>query len=202
MWVFKHFNIYIPLKDQDVAIDLQEPLQVRVKVKDALNVDVDGRVNAKIPIDEQLNVPLTQTLTPRVYFDNLVPISTTIPVKETIQVNQNLPIINKEYNSELGWKFLFTMKQNEMFLFPSEDFNPKEVDLFDDKNLSLISKNLFRVQKIATKDYFFRHHLETNVEDNSALKGITWRREGLSGLKDIVKVRLNHLGKIVHTGEY
>lgn len=71
MWVFKHFNIYIPLKDQDVAIDLQEPLQVRVKVKDALNVDVDGRVNAKIPIDEQLNVPLTQTLTPRVYFDNL-----------------------------------------------------------------------------------------------------------------------------------
>ena len=94
------------------------------------------------------------------------------------------------------------MKQNEMFLFPSEDFNPKEVDLFDDKNLSLISKNLFRVQKIATKDYFFRHHLETNVEDNSALKSITWRREGLSGLKDIVKVRLNHLGKIVHTGEY
>lgn len=67
MWVFKHFNIYIPLKDQDVAIDLQEPLQVRVKVKDALNVDVDGRVNAKIPIDEQLNVPLTQTLTPRVF---------------------------------------------------------------------------------------------------------------------------------------
>ena len=38
MWVFKHFNIYIPLKDQDVAIDLQEPLQVRVKVKDALIV--------------------------------------------------------------------------------------------------------------------------------------------------------------------
>ena len=118
------------------------------------------------------------------------------------RVNQNLPVIDKEYNSGLGWKFLFTMKQNEMFLFPSEDFNPKEVDLFDDKNLSLISKNLFRVQKIATKDYFFRHHLETNVEDNSALKGITWRREGLSGLKDIVKVRLNHLGKIVHIGEY
>ena len=118
------------------------------------------------------------------------------------RVNQNLPVIDKEYNSGLGWKFLFTMKQNEMFLFPSEDFNPKEVDLFDDKNLSLISKNLFRVQKIATKDYFFRHHLETNVEDNSALKGITWRREGLSGLKDIVKVRLNHLGKIVHKGEY
>ncbi|SIR50878.1 CRISPR-associated endonuclease Csn1 [Chryseobacterium sp. RU33C] len=118
------------------------------------------------------------------------------------RVNQNLPVIDKEYNSELGWKFLFTMKQNEMFLFPSEDFDPKENDLFDEKNLSLISKNLFRVQKFTIKDYFFRHHLETTVEDNSALKGITWRREGLNGLKGILKVRLNHLGKIVQVGEY
>ncbi|MDQ1096495.1 MULTISPECIES: type II CRISPR RNA-guided endonuclease Cas9 [Chryseobacterium] len=118
------------------------------------------------------------------------------------RVNQKLPAIDKEYNSASGWKFLFTMKQNEMFLFPSEDFDPKEVDLFDEKNLSFISKNLFRVQKIATKDYFFRHHLETTVEDNSALKGITWRREGLSGLKNVWKVRLNHLGKIVQVGEY
>ncbi len=51
IWVFKHFNIYIPLKNQAVAIDLQEPLQVQVKVKDALNVDVKGRVNANIPIN-------------------------------------------------------------------------------------------------------------------------------------------------------
>lgn len=118
------------------------------------------------------------------------------------RVNQNLPIINKEYNSELGWKFLFTMKQNEMFLFPSEDFNPKETDLFDEKNLSLISKNMFRVQKFTIKDYFFRHHLETTVEDNSALKGIAWRREGLNGIRNILKVRLNHLGEIVQVGEY
>lgn len=118
------------------------------------------------------------------------------------RVNQNLPIIDKEYNAELGWKLLFTMKQNETFLFPSEDFDPREADLFDNKNLSLISKNLFRVQKFTVKDYFFRHHLETTVEDNSALKGVTWRREGLSGLKGILKVRLNHLGKIVQVGEY
>ncbi|WP_045502672.1 type II CRISPR RNA-guided endonuclease Cas9 [Chryseobacterium sp. StRB126] len=118
------------------------------------------------------------------------------------RVNQNLPIIDKEYNSESGWKFLFTMKQNEMFLFPSEDFNPKEMDLFDEKNVNLISKNLFRVQKFTIKDYFFRHHLETNVEDSSPLKGITWKREGLNGIENILKVRLNHLGKIVQIGEY
>ncbi|NLH55945.1 MAG: type II CRISPR RNA-guided endonuclease Cas9, partial [Rikenellaceae bacterium] len=31
------------------------------------------------------------------------------------RVNQGLPIIDKGYNSYLGWKFLFTMKQNELF---------------------------------------------------------------------------------------
>lgn len=92
IWVFKHFNIYIPLNNQNVNIDLQEPLQAEVKIHDALDVDVSGRVNAEIPIKEQLNIPLSQTLTPRVYFDNQVPIKTVIPVREILKVNQNLAV--------------------------------------------------------------------------------------------------------------
>lgn len=122
------------------------------------------------------------------------------------RVNQNLQIIDKEYNSELGWKFLFTLKQNEMFLFPSEDFDPKEVDLFDKKNLSLISRNLYRVQKfgdISTSGIWFRHHLETNVETNAKLKDITFKViQSTKNLKGLVKIRLNHPGKIVQIGEY
>jgi len=127
------------------------------------------------------------------------------------RVNQGLPIIDKEYNSSLGWKFLFTMKQNEMFLFPSEDFNPKEIDVFDEKNLSLISKNMFRVQTISIvqygnaviRDFKFRHHLETSVGDNKALQGITYQQiKSLQPLKDILKVRLNNIGKIVQVNEY
>jgi hypothetical protein len=68
------------------------------------------------------------------------------------------------------------MKQNEYFVFPSADFNPFEIDLLDSKNNRLISPNLFRVQKIATKNYFFRHHLETNVEDHKELKDIAISR--------------------------
>ncbi|WP_276682257.1 type II CRISPR RNA-guided endonuclease Cas9 [Empedobacter brevis] len=117
------------------------------------------------------------------------------------RVNQGLPIVDKSLNKHLGWVFKFTLKQNDMFLFPSEDFNPNEIDLFDRKNYKLMSRNLFRVQKIATKDYFFRHHLETTVEDNSKLKEITWKRLGVSGMKGILKVRTNHLGEIIHVGE-
>lgn len=114
------------------------------------------------------------------------------------------PIIDKQYNQGLGWKFLFTMKQNEYFVFPNEQtgFNPKEIDLLNSDNNKLISPNLFRVQKVSTKDYSFRHHLETNVDLENVLRNVAWKREGLGGIKDMVKIRLNHLGEIVHVGEY
>ena len=121
-----------------------------------------------------------------------------------VRAQQGLPIIDKTYKQEEGWQFLFTMKQNEMFVFPNEitGFNPSEIDLLDPKNKKLISPNLFRVQKIATKDYFFRHHLETTVETNNTLKDITWKRGGLSILTNIIKIRINHLGDIISVGEY
>jgi CRISPR-associated endonuclease Csn1 len=118
-------------------------------------------------------------------------------------VNEGLPVIDKFYNKDLGWQFLFTMKQNEYFVFPAESFAPSEIDLLNPANYKLISPNLFRVQKIAAKNYFFRHHLETNVEEPKALKGITYKPQlGLNGIEGIVKVRINHIGEIVKVGEY
>ena len=120
------------------------------------------------------------------------------------RVNQGLSIIDKEFNSSLGWKFLFTMKQNEMFLFPSEDFNPKDTDLLDEKNLSLISKNMYRVQKFGSllSGFWFRHHLETSVEVNTLLKDTTYKViQSSNNLRPIVKVRINNIGKIVQAGE-
>lgn len=127
------------------------------------------------------------------------------------------PIIDKEYRKDEGWQFLFTMKQNEFFVFPRYDadenmtFNPLEYDeawFKNPENYAEISPNLFRVQKIATKNYFFRHHLETTVAEQKELKGITYKPQlGLNGIgKDgnaiILKVRVNHIGQIVSVGEY
>lgn len=137
------------------------------------------------------------------------------------RINQGLPIIDKTYKQNEGWQFLFSMKQNELFVFPRTEkkekvdeqtgeitneevmvFNPAEIDLLDPKNKKLISPNLFRVQKFSMKDYFFRHHLETTVEGNNLLKNITWKREGIGGIEGIIKVRTNHLGDIIGVGEY
>lgn len=128
-----------------------------------------------------------------------------------IRVNQGLPIVDKDYNSEKGYSFLMTLKQNEMFVFPDEDFDPNEIDLLDEQNLEEISRHLFRVQKISkvgygnsfVRDFVFRHHLETTVEERKELRNMTYiQLKSLEGLRNIVKVRLNHLGKIVQIGEY
>ena len=122
----------------------------------------------------------------------------------TERSRQHQPIVDREYNKHLGWQFLFTMKRNEYFVFPNEKtgFNPNEIDLLDPNNAAEISKNLFRVQKLATKDYLFRHHLETNVDTPKELSGVTYARLSLKGIVGIVKVRINHLGQIVAVGEY
>ncbi len=131
----------------------------------------------------------------------------------TERVNQGLSIINKEYKVDEGWQFLFSMKQNEYFVFPNEKtgFNPFEIDLLNPENYNLISPNLFRVQKFskviygntAIRDYVFRHHLETILNDNKALKEITYKSiKSLSIFNNIVKIRINHIGKIVSVGEY
>jgi CRISPR-associated endonuclease Csn1 len=121
--------------------------------------------------------------------------------------NLGLSVINK--NHEKGWEFLFSMKQNEFFVFPTDTFNPHEVDISNPNNYHLISPNLFRVQKLATKNYVFNSHLETKSVDGEVLKlqkqlaGINYHFiQTPAKLNGIVKVRINHLGKIVKTGEY
>ena len=115
------------------------------------------------------------------------------------------PIVDKNYMCEEGWKFLFSMKQNEYFVFPNEQtgFDPLDIDLLDPQNYPLISPNLFRVQKFSSLFYVFRHHLETDVEEPKELKDITWKSiRSVKNLNGIVKVRVNHIGNIVSIGEY
>ncbi len=64
---------------------------------------------------------------------------------------------------EQDWEYHTSLQQNELFVFrmTREDLQ-KCIDKNDYKT---ISAHLYRVQKIATKNYFFRHHLETSVDD-------------------------------------
>ena len=110
------------------------------------------------------------------------------------------PAIDRDYMKAAGWGFCFSMLINEMFVFPDEStgFEPDKLDLMDRANLPLISKHLFRVQKISRKDYSFVLHSKASVRTDLAMKNITWKRiTSPNMMKGAVKVRLNHLGEIV-----
>lgn len=136
----------------------------------------------------------------------------------TARANAGLPIIDKTYKQDEGWQFLFTMKQNEYFVFPRYEkyiddngkeqeritFNPLDYSeewYKNPDNYATISPNLFRVQKFSYKNYVFRHHLETTITND--IKGMTWTDfRSSKGLDKILKVRVNHIGQIVSVGEY
>jgi CRISPR-associated endonuclease Csn1 len=100
-------------------------------------------------------------------------------------------------------KLILTLKSNEMFLFPSDNFNPFDVDLNDSNNYSKISRNLYRVQKLASKDYFFRHHTETKVSSDKDVKNLTFLRlNSLNSVISIKKVRINNIGILEEVRNY
>lgn len=128
------------------------------------------------------------------------------------RMRNNLPVVDYDYNAHLGWRFLFTMKSNEFFVLPDSVLNTdvlgcigniSDLDLLNPVNATIINAHLFRVQKLSTRDYWFRHQYETTVEDKKELRDIAFVHiQTVDKLKGFVKVRVDHLGRIVHVGEY
>ena len=103
------------------------------------------------------------------------------------------------------WQFKFSMQQNEMFILGMDE------ELYQDamrhKDYALLSKYLYRVQKLAQNYYVFRHHLETTVDDkyngvkNEALSISMKKMIRVQSLKSLIennphKVHISVTGKI------
>ena len=51
-------------------------------------------------------------------------------------------------------------------------------------------------------DFVFRHHLETTTKRDKGLEGITRERiQSDQKLSRVTKIKINHLGEIIHMGE-
>ena len=202
IWLNKGKNI--PLKRVTISgVSNAEPLH---HAKDHFGNEITDKEGKAIPVDY---VSTGNNHHVAIYKDEKGNLQEEVVsfYEAVIRKNLDQAIIKKEH--EKGWEFLFTMKQNEMFIFPSDNFNPSEMDLLDPYNKTEISKRLFRVQKISTKNYVFNHHLETQAvgaetfKNKKELSDITYQfirtEKNIAG---IIKIRLNHLGDVVRIGEY
>lgn len=118
--------------------------------------------------------------------------------------DKNLPqtFINRLPNPE--WEYVLSMQQNEMFVL---NMNVQQVkDAIQNKNYKLLTKNLYRVQKISSDEFMFRNHLCTRVDDKKSdyIKSQGKSLGSASALQkaNAVKVRINRLGEITDILEF
>lgn len=119
---------------------------------------------------------------------------------DEIQKNQidKLPVSFLEQLPMPGAEIKLSMQLNEMFIIglPEEELNYA----LENHDYKTLSNHLYRVQKIASLDYVFRHHLETKLTEdiNSHLIGRFYRIRSLDSLfkNNPTKVKINILGKL------
>jgi CRISPR-associated endonuclease Csn1 len=103
---------------------------------------------------------------------------------------EQLPLPNLELS--------LSMQQNEMFVLRMTDGDIKIA--IESGDYREISEYLYRVQKISTTNYMFRHHLETQIVDDANSK-ISKRYFNVQSLKALFalnpfKVNIDRLGNI------
>ncbi len=100
--------------------------------------------------------------------------------------------------SSPDWQLVTSMAINDMFVF---GLDPKEINFQDDRHRSLVSRHLFRIRKLTSGNYWFMHHLETQIlEDTTAKKMQRCKQCSISSLQGAVKVRIDRLGRIIQVG--
>ena len=74
---------------------------------------------------------------------------------------KGLPVIIESPQED--WHLVLSMQENEMFVLGMEDdeFN----DAIEKQDYAALNKHLYRVQKLTSRDYWFRFHTETSVDD-------------------------------------
>lgn len=98
----------------------------------------------------------------------------------------------------VGWRLELSLQQNEMFIMGMTN---EEIEFaLENKDLKMISVNLYRVQKLSESYYMFRHHLETQLTDdaNARISKRYLLIQSLNTLfeKNPCKVRIDCVGNI------
>ena len=97
------------------------------------------------------------------------------------------------------WVIKETLRRDEFFLMGMSD--EEIASALEAQNYSLLSRHLYRVQKLSSINYVFRHHLETSVKEDKSTRGevpISYRVQSLTTYSNLNprKVKVDRLGRI------
>ncbi|MBR1630309.1 MAG: type II CRISPR RNA-guided endonuclease Cas9 [Paludibacteraceae bacterium] len=81
----------------------------------------------------------------------------------TMAINHDLPQSILDSLPGDDWTYVLSMQQDEMFILGMSE--EAYQDAMSSHDYSTLNKHLYRVQKISSNFYVFRHHIETSVDD-------------------------------------
>jgi len=117
-------------------------------------------------------------------------------------VLKNKDNYSKEFLEKLPndkWTFIESLQQNEMFILGLSTTEANEA--ISTQDYKTISRHLYRVQKLTSCDYYFRSHLETQVDDSDDAKRSKryFRFKSVSAFENMtpIKVIVNNVGKVI-----
>lgn len=97
------------------------------------------------------------------------------------------------------WSFVDSLQLNEMFVLGMDKNSYEEALATND--YAELNKHLYRVQKLTKSDYYFRYHLETQLDDSSEARLVQkfYRVKSLGSFNQLNphKVTVSLLGKII-----
>ncbi|MBX2902599.1 MAG: type II CRISPR RNA-guided endonuclease Cas9 [Chitinophagales bacterium] len=133
-------------------------------------------------------------------------------IKNPNELWDKILLLKDEYTQDFldklpkhNWTFVESLQQNEMFVL---GLNEEEIQhALSTNNKRLLNQHLYRVQKISSNEYVFRHHLETSVakdasKDVEKAKQDSKRYYNIKSIGSFEKlnprkVRVSNLGEVV-----
>lgn len=109
------------------------------------------------------------------------------------------PLVDVDYKKDEGWHHLFSIQRYDYLIVPDKNngFDPLAIDVCNPVNYPIISSHLYRVQKMSSKNYVLRQHLDTSNKTPDKLKGISSIEiRSLNNFIGCVKVSIDRLGRI------
>lgn len=87
-WFFQHGSARLLLTNQKATVVLPQPIPVTADILNDLAIVLDGKLTTTVPIDQNVTVPIKDTLHVMATLDHDVPIKMNVPIHDTIRVDQ------------------------------------------------------------------------------------------------------------------
>ena len=154
----------------------------------------------------QEHVTTFWTAVERMKYGVPVVIKSPAEVWDSLTDREDLPEAFLSTLPDVTWTFVESLQQNEMFIIGMSD--DEYNDARRNNDVAALCSHLYRVQKLASKYYIFRLHIETSVDDkyngvkNEVLSKEIGKMVGVYSLDSYIKnnlhkVKIDILGNII-----